>query len=131
MAERPRVTGIGGFFFKAEDPAAMAQWYRRYLGVPVEDWGGWAFDWRSGEHAGRQNATIWSAFATDTRYFDPSPKEFMFNFRVEDLDAMLAALRADQIPVDERIEESEFGRFGWCMDPWGHRIELWEPPVSV
>jgi len=119
-----RVTGIGGVFFKARDPEGLAGWYRQHLGVPVVEGATYAtFSSRaSGEHA------VWSTFPEATPYFAPSKAPFMVNFRVRDLDAMLAQLREAGIPVDEKIEDSEYGRFGWVMDPEGNRIELWQPP---
>lgn len=123
------VTGIGGIFFKAEDPEKLGAWYRKHLGLDVEEYGGVTF--REGETSAgpkRQAYTVWSPFAADTAYFAPSPKPFMINFRVTDLDALLEQLRRDGVTVDERTEKSEFGYFGWAMDPEGNRIELWEPP---
>lgn len=122
-----RVTGIGGVFFKARDPKALADWYRIHLGMNVEDWGGVVFRWADDNKAGT-GTTIWSPFKEDTSYFAPSASPFMVNFRVEDLHALLTALRAEGCTVDEKIEESEFGMFGWVMDPEGNRIELWQPP---
>ena len=124
-----RVRGIGGVFFKARDRAALAAWYRDHLGVPVEDWGGARFVWA--EHDPADACTVWNPFAADTAYFAPSQASFMFNFRVDDLDAMLAQLRAAGAEVDERIEDSEYGRFGWVMDPEGNRVELWQPPPAT
>jgi predicted enzyme related to lactoylglutathione lyase len=123
------VTGIGGIFFKAEDPEKLGAWYRKHLGLEVEAYGGVTF--REDEApAGpkRQAYTVWSPFAADTHYFAPSQKPFMINFRVTDLDALLAQLRREGVTVEERTEKSEFGYFGWAMDPEGNRIELWEPP---
>ncbi|MCB9565438.1 MAG: VOC family protein [Kofleriaceae bacterium] len=121
-----RVRGIGGVFFKAKDPAALARWYRDHLGVAVEDWGGARFGWA--DHDPRRDAaTIWNPFPADTAYFAPSKASFMVNFRVDDLDAMLAQLRAAGDVVDDKVEDSEFGRFGWVMDPEGNRVELWQP----
>ncbi len=120
-----RVTGLGGIFFKSRDPTALAAWYAEHLGLQVDDWGGVRFD----EDEERAGYTLWSAFAADTTYFAPSTQPFMVNFRVDDLDALLAQLRAAGVEVDPRIDESEFGRFGWIMDPDGTRIELWQPPA--
>jgi len=121
-----RVRGIGGIFFKARDKAALEAWYRDHLGVPVEKWGGASFVWH--EHdAGGKASTAWSPFAADAKYF---PNSFMINFRVDNLDAMLAQLRAMGDAVDEKIDDSEYGRFGWVTDPEGNRIELWQPPSS-
>ncbi len=124
-----RVTGIGGIFFKAKDPKALAAWYERHLGLPIEtDWGGWNFRWRDGGGPEGNGSTVWCPFDETTTYFAPGMKPFMINYRVEDLDAVLAALRAEGVQVDEKVEDSEFGRFGWAMDPEGNRFELWQPP---
>ncbi|MCB9662944.1 MAG: VOC family protein [Alphaproteobacteria bacterium] len=124
-----RVRGIGGIFFKARDPAALGAWYRDHLGVDVDPtWGGCAFTWRDHDTGSAPASTIWSPFKEDTTYFAPSTASFMVNFRVDDLDAMLAQLRAAGCDVDERVERSEFGAFGWVMDPEGNRVELWQPP---
>jgi predicted enzyme related to lactoylglutathione lyase len=123
-----RVTGIGGVFFKAKDPKALGEWYRQHLGMDVEDWGGVIFKWVAPENPGGIGSTIWSPFAEDTSYFSPSQASFMINFRVEDVDALLALLRSEGCDVDAKVEESEYGKFGWVMDPEGNRIELWQPP---
>jgi predicted enzyme related to lactoylglutathione lyase len=122
-----RVTGIGGVFFKSKDPKALGAWYRDHLGLNVEDWGGVAFRWTDDNKAG-SGTTIWSPFKEDTNYFAPSLAPFMVNFRVEDLHALLTALREEGCSVDEKVEESEYGKFGWVMDPEGNRVELWQPP---
>lgn len=127
----PRVTGVGGIFFKARDPEALRAWYREHLQIPVEDWGGATFRWLEREEPTREGATVWSLFPANSKYFDPSPAPFMVNYRVTDLAAVLAELRAEGCQVDDRMEESEFGKFGWVMDPEGNRIELWEPPQGV
>ncbi len=124
-----RVLGVGGIFFKAKDRAALAAWYQKHLGVPVESWGGAAFKWREDDPEGRA-FTVWNAFADDTDYFAPSTKPFMVNFRVRDLEAMLAQLRVGGCDVVDRIEDSDFGRFGWVVDPEGNKIELWQPPAE-
>jgi len=112
-----KVTGIGGVFFKASDADSLRTWYRENLGIDVDpQWGGTMFD-----------MTVWCIFANDTHHFDPSRQPFMINYRVADLDAMLAQLRAAGVTVDEKIDDSEFGRFGWALDPEGNRIELWQP----
>lgn len=123
-----RVTGIGGIFFKARDPKALGEWYRRHLGLNLEDWGGVVFQWVTPDNPTGTGTTIWNAFPADTAYFSPSPASFMINFRVADLDALLAALRAEGCDVDPKVEDSEFGKFGWVMDPEGNRVELWQPP---
>jgi predicted enzyme related to lactoylglutathione lyase len=123
-----RVTGIGGIFFKAEDPEKMKAWYQKHLGVMAEKDGYVAFQWREANDPDRIGCTVWSLFPGDTKYFDPSPAPFMINYRVADLDALLAQLREEGVQVEDRIEEYEYGRFAWVMDPEGNRIELWEPP---
>ena len=123
-----RVTGIGGIFFKARDPRALGEWYRRHLGIDVLDWGGAAFRW--GGAGSEPGTTVWSPFAEDTTYFAPGTASFMVNYRVEDLDAVLDALREEGCAVEPRVEESEFGRFGWVVDPEGNKVELWQPPAG-
>ena len=117
---REHVTGIGGVFFRARDPKALAAWYEEHLGVPL--------------HAGETYAifpesrnTVWGPFTDDTDYW-PAEKQGMVNYTVSDLDAMLAQLRAAGVEVDDRVEELEgIGRFGWAFDPEGNRFELWQP----
>jgi predicted enzyme related to lactoylglutathione lyase len=119
-----RITGIGGIFFKARDPHALAAWYREHLGVPLDP------EQTYGTLTARDgDMTVWSLFPAETRYFDPATQPFMVNYRVADLDAMLAQLRAAGATVDEKVEDSEYGRFGWAMDPEGNRFELWQPPA--
>jgi len=123
-----RVTGIGGIFFKARDAEKLRDWYARHLGLPVESWGGFQFHWRQDDDPQRKGSTVWSVFKGDTRYFDPSEKPFMINYRVDTLDVVLEALKSEGVAVDSKIEESDSGRFAWAMDPEGNRFELWEPP---
>jgi predicted enzyme related to lactoylglutathione lyase len=123
-----RVTGIGGIFFKAKDPKSLGEWYREHLGVPVESWGGATFSWSSSENPTGIGTTIWTPFKEDTSHFAPSKSSFMINFRVHDLHALVKALREEGCVVDEKVDESEYGKFGWVMDPEGNRVELWEPP---
>ncbi len=123
-----RVTGIGGVFFKAKDPRKLADWYRDHLGLKIEEWGGVIFPWASPENPAGVGTTVWSPFEESTTYFAPSTASFMINYRVEDLHALLAVLREEGCEVDEKVEESEFGKFGWVVDPEGNRIELWQPP---
>ncbi|NBC85359.1 MAG: hypothetical protein GVY25_04115 [Bacteroidetes bacterium] len=125
MKDRQRVTGIGGVFFKARDPEALAAWYRECLGVPVEDDQTYA-TFTAGRSESTEH-TVWSTFPADTTYFGQDASSFMINFRVEDLDAMLAQLREAGADVDEHVEEFGYGRFGWATDPEGNRLELWEP----
>jgi catechol 2,3-dioxygenase-like lactoylglutathione lyase family enzyme len=123
-----RVTGIGGIFFKSRDPKALGEWYRQHLGLEVADWGGVAFKWVTSENPTGTGTTTWSPFKEDTSYFAPSMASFMINFRVHDLHALLAALRSEGCAVDDKVDESEYGKFGWVLDPEGNRVELWEPP---
>ena len=122
-----RVTGIGGIFFKANDPEGLKKWYQQHLGVPSDSTGGVAFHWREEDHPEKTGITVWAPFPVDTRYFEPSTAPFMINYRVTDLDGLLAQLREEGVWVDERMETYEYGRFAWIADPEGNRIELWEP----
>src|SRR5689334_1804270 len=124
MSSKQAVLGIGGVFFKARDPVALAACYREHLGVPAPENGTF------GPFIAQGGTTVCATFPLDTQYFAPSAAPFMFNYRVSDLDAMLAQLRAAGVPVDDKIDESEFGRFGWAIDPEGNRIELWQPPAA-
>lgn len=120
-----RVTGIGGIFQQAKDPKALGEWYRTHLGIDVEAWGGTAFRSQAPEEV-----TVWSLFPESSDYFAPSEARCMVNYRVDDLDAVLAALRAEGCAVDEKTESSEFGKFGWVVDPEGNKLELWQPPAG-
>lgn len=120
-----RVTGIGGVFFKAKDPAAMKQWYHENLGVVPTDYGT-LFHWEG------KGTTTFSIFKAETEYFGPpGGAPFMINFRVDDLDALLAKLEANQVTILPQREEAEYGRFAWIIDPEDNRIELWEPPADL
>lgn len=118
-----RIRGIGGIFFKAREPEALAAWYRDTLGVPVEAGQRYA----TLESEGPREQTVWSAFPLDTEYFGPGLSPLMVNYRVDDLDAMLAQLRSAGAEVEDRIDEYDYGRFGWARDPEGNLFELWEP----
>lgn len=126
-----RVTGIGGIFIKARDPEAMIAWYRQHLGIDIQDWGGTTFHWHTPEEPNENGATVWSIFPASSTYFEPSSAPFMVNYRVANLEEMLAALREEGCEVDEKTESSEFGKFGWVMDPEGNKVELWEPPAGT
>ena len=122
-----KVLGIGGVFVRARDREALAKWYRDYLGLEIdEQWWGAILPLRS-EHDRGGAHTVWSSFAGDTTYFGRAEQAFMVNFRVCDLHAMLDQLRAADCQVDDKVEESEFGKFGWVTDLEGNRVELWEP----
>jgi len=123
-----RVTGIGGVFFTASDPAALGAWYKKHLGIDVQSWGGAAFDWtdESGKPVG--GTTAWSVSSTSSNQFAPSKAPFMVNYRVADLHGLLDALRSEGCTVLEKTDDSEYGKFGWVMDPEGNKVELWQPP---
>ena len=126
-----RVIGLGGIFFQVKDPVAMRDWYRRYLGIDIQSWGGTAFPppvAPPGAPDGA-DATVWSISGESTNHpFREGSPPFVVNYRVEDLMGLVAALRAEGCDVDERTETGEYGTFGWVTDPEGRRIELWQPP---
>ena len=120
-----RVNGIGGVFFKARDPKKMAAWYRDHLGIQSK--GGYAdFVWRDRENPDRIGHTTWALFPTNTSYFGSSAAPMMINYRVANLERLLAQLRREGVAV-EKVEDTDYGRFAWITDPEGNRIELWEP----
>lgn len=118
-----RVLGIGGVFLRGRDADRLRGWYARHLGVELEDFGGTTFEAKDGDQ------TVWSIFPRETSYW-PAEQQSMVNYRVADLDAMLAQLSEAGVEVDERVAEHEYGRFGWAVDPEGNRFELWQPPAS-
>lgn len=123
-----RVTGIGGVFFKARDPAALSAWYREKLGVATRDGATFAvFEWREHGEPSRAAATVWSLFRSDSDYFAPGNAGFMVNYRVRDLDRMMTQLRALGVRAEPKVAEEFNGRFAWIVDPEGNKIELWEP----
>ena len=126
-----RVTGIGGIFFKAKDAPALQAWYKRHLGIDVQPWGGTAFTWTDAEGKPYAGTTIWSVGKAESGYYEPGTATFMINYRVADLHALLGKLRSEGCQVDEKVDESEFGKFGWVTDPEGNKIELWEPPAEL
>jgi len=123
-----RVTGIGGIFFQAQDPVSLRAWYKTHLGIDVQDWGGAAFTWTDDAGHPTTGTTIWSAFAAGADVFAPSTSTFMINYRVDDLAALLQALREEGCQVLEKTDDSEYGKFGWVIDPEGNKVELWQPP---
>ncbi len=123
-----RVTGIGGVFFKAKDPGALGAWYKKHLGIDVQAWGGAAFSWADADGNPVKGTTAWLIAPADTKQFAPSQAPFMVNYRVDDLAALLAALRAEGCNVLDKTDDSEYGKFGWVMDPEGNKVELWQPP---
>ena len=123
-----RVTGIGGIFFQARDPVALRAWYQKHLGIDVQPWGGAAFDWVDAAGNPTKGTTAWSIGAADGKQFAPSTSSFMVNYRVADLAGLLQSLRQEGCDVLEKTDDSEFGKFGWVMDPEGNKVELWQPP---
>jgi len=122
--EFKRVTGIGGLFFKTENPEKLKEWYKNHLGLNTNDWG-CTFWWKDNED--KAASTQWSPFKSDTTYFSPSTKDYMFNYRVHDLKKLLMKLKEEGVTIVGEIEEYEYGKFGWVLDPDGNKIELWEP----
>ena len=126
------ITGIGGVFFKAQNPKELQAWYQQHLGIEPQSDGTQIFFWRERENADALGSTVWAPFPADTDYFGATGKSFMFNYRVKNLDAMLEQLRAAGAMVDEKIQVLEgIGRFGWATDPEGNRFELWEPAEGM
>jgi predicted enzyme related to lactoylglutathione lyase len=122
-----RVTGIGGIFFQASDPESLRAWYHEHLGIDVQEWGGAAFTWTDDAGNATKGTTIWS-IGSDNSYYAPSKATFMINYRVADLDALLRLLREEGCNVIDKTDNSEYGKFGWVMDPEGNKVELWQPP---
>jgi lactoylglutathione lyase len=121
-----KVTGIGGIFFKCADPKQMNEWYANHLGLPVTDWGA-MFAWREADNPDETGYTIWSTFPADTTHFDPSKKDFMINYRVENIEDLVRDLKNDNVTVLDDITDSEYGKFVHILDPEGNCIELVEP----
>jgi len=122
-----RITGIGGVFLKCRgDSAALAAWYKTHLGMPLEAWGGAVLRWPD-DTAEDKGLTVWTLADKDSKWFAPSESAFMINYRVDDLDALLAQLRAADIAIASGPESHENGKFAWIMDPDGNKVELWEP----
>jgi predicted enzyme related to lactoylglutathione lyase len=125
-----RVTGIGGIFFKAKDAPALQAWYKQHLGIDVQEWGGAAFTWTDGDGNPYAGTTAWCIGPDDGKGFAPGTASFMVNYRVEDLRGLMEVLRQEGCNVLEKIDESEYGLFGWVIDPEGNKVELWQPPAG-
>lgn len=140
---KQKVTGIGGVFFRANDPAKLSAWYREHLGLPIEAWGGCQFQWREHKNPSKTGSTVWNPFKADTDYFG-GPKKggkagaggsgrqgHMINYRVADLKKMLAQLKKAGVWIDPKAppQDSEYGKFAWIKDGEGNRVELWQPPA--
>lgn len=120
-----KVTGIGGVFFKCDDPKKMQEWYVNNLGFPSESYGT-MFQWRDADDPSKEGYTVWSPFKKDTTYFEPSKKEFMINYRVENIEALVEQLKNDGVTILDEIATYEYGKFVHIMDPEGNKIELFE-----
>lgn len=123
-----RVTGIGGVFFKATDPSALGVWYKKHLGIDVQSWGGAAFRWSDAAGQPVAGTTAWSIGSAESDHFAPSTAPFMINYRVDDLAGLLQSLRSEGCNVLDKTDDSEYGKFGWVIDPEGNKVELWQPP---
>jgi predicted enzyme related to lactoylglutathione lyase len=122
-----RVTGVGGIFFKAKDAPALHAWYKRHLGIDVQAWGGASFDSVDDEGKPVAQTTAWLVVPEDSSQFAPSNASFMVNYRVEDLHALVAVLREEGCNVLDKVDDSEYGKFAWVIDPEGNKVELWQP----
>lgn len=125
-----RVTGLGGIFIKYNDPEGIKQWYADNLGIRIDEYGT-SFEWRKSHNPEQKGFTVWSAFSQASEYFKPSDKEMMINFRVDNLDAILAKLADKGVYRLKAIEETDYGRFAHIIDPEGLKIELWEADDSA
>jgi predicted enzyme related to lactoylglutathione lyase len=124
-----RVTGIGGIFFKSNDPAKLGAWYAKHLELDIQpDFPGWVFQWRQADNPEREGMTIWSLHERASDYFGSDDAQFMINYIVEDLDAVMAALKAEGVEILREVQDTPYGRFAAIKDPEGNGIELWQPP---
>jgi predicted enzyme related to lactoylglutathione lyase len=121
-----RVTGIGGIFFKCKDPNKMKDWYKTHLGLDTNQWGA-TFDWRQEDDPTKKGSTQWSTFPETTKYFEPSTKEFMINYRVENLEALVIELKKEGVTIVDDLQVFDYGKFIHIIDAEGNKIELWEP----
>jgi catechol 2,3-dioxygenase-like lactoylglutathione lyase family enzyme len=122
-----RITGVGGIFVKSKDPKALAAWYRDVLGIPLEPWGGATLRY---DAPGHPPVVVWNALPSSSHYTDPSPREFMLDLAVDDLDAFLARLKAKGVTILKRGDMGPDGAFAWILDPDGTKIELWQPEAN-
>ena len=121
-----RVTSIGGIFFKCKEPKKMREWYKTHLGLNTNQYGT-VFEWRQATDSSKKGFSQWTPFAEKTKYFEPSTKEFMINYRVENLEALVAELRKEGVTITDTLETFDYGKFVHIMDIEGNKIELWEP----
>ena len=125
-----KVTGIGGIFFKCKDPNKMKEWYKIHLGLNTSDYGA-TFEWREVDDSTKKGSTTWSPFAGTTKYFEPSTKDFMINYRVENLEALVEELKKEGVTIVDKIETYDYGKFVHIVDVEGNKVELWEPQDQV
>lgn len=125
-AQLKRVTGIGGIFFKSKDPKKLKEWYQKHLGLNTDAYGT-VFEWRQAADSTKKGFTQWSPFNETTKYFEPSTKDFMLNYRVADMEALVAELKKEGVTVLDTIETYDYGKFVHIMDIEGNKIELWQP----
>ena len=121
-----KVTGLGGIFFKCDNPQSMNEWYAKNLGLPASEYGT-TFEWLQADDPSKTGSTAWCAFPKDTKYFEPSKKEFMINYRVENLATLVDQLKSDGVTIIDEIVTYDYGKFVHILDPEGNSIELWEP----
>jgi len=125
-AKIKRVTSIGGIFFKCKDPGKMRDWYKTHLGLNTNQYGA-VFEWRQATDSTKKGFSQWSPFKESTKYFEPSTKDFMINYRVENLNALMVELKKEGVTITDTIETADYGKFVHIMDIEGNKIELWEP----
>jgi predicted enzyme related to lactoylglutathione lyase len=125
-----KVTGIGGVFFKCSNPEKVRTWYKTHLGFNTDEYGA-SFEWRLAENPHAKGNTQWSPFPEETTYFEPSKKEFMINFRVDDIENLVKDLKASGVTVLDEIESFDYGKFVHILDEEQNKIELWEPATEV
>ncbi|MEO6315172.1 MAG: VOC family protein [Chitinophagaceae bacterium] len=126
IANMKKVTGIGGIFFKCKDPKAVTAWYQKHLGLNTNPYGA-TFEWFEGADSTKKGQTQWTPFAETTKYFEPSAKDFMINYRVENLEALVAELKKDGVTIVDSIETYDYGKFVHILDAEGNKVQLWEP----
>ena len=122
-----RVIGLGGIMFKSKDPKTLIAWYKKHLGLAIEDYGGTVFMWDDAMKPGENRYSVWSVAPETSKYFEPGKFSFMVNFMVEDLTALLDILKTEGVEIVGEPMDSEYGKFGWVLDPDGNKIELWQP----
>lgn len=121
-----KVTGIGGVFFKCKDTKALNEWYKTHLGIETNQYGA-SFEWREADDSTKKGLTQWTPFSETTKYFEPSGKDFMINYRVENLEALVEELKKENVTIVDKIETYDYGKFVHIMDLEGNKIQLWEP----